>query len=148
VAVPVLQNSPVLTDDDLIEIVLAASLAKQQAVAQREKLSTRVTETIVYSGVVEAVRTLAGNSGAQWTDTAYDVSLERFGGDGALQEALVMREHLSARSAAGCSSGWSTTMNCLRSWPLNWRRGRESAQPSTSWNRLDAQAISRVSCSN
>ena len=94
VAVPVLQNSPVLTDDDLIEIVLAASLAKQQAVAQREKLSTRVTETIAHSGVVEAVRTLAGNSGAEWTDTAYDVSLERFGGDGALHEALVMREHL------------------------------------------------------
>jgi uncharacterized protein (DUF2336 family) len=94
VAVPILRNSPVLTDEDLIEIVLAASAAKQEAVAERGSLSTRVTETIAHSGLVEAVRALAANPGAQWTDTAYDVSLERFKDDSDLQKALIFRETL------------------------------------------------------
>lgn len=94
VAEPILRSSPVLTDDDLVEIVLAASAAKQEAIASRRALSSKVTETIVYNGFVEAVRTLAANDGAEWTDTAYDASLERFGDDEELKSALVFRSRL------------------------------------------------------
>lgn len=94
VALPVLQHSPVFTDDDLVELVLAANVAKQEAIARRNTLSERVTETVARHSPAEIVCVLASNAGAQWNDGAFEAGLSRFGEDGALQKAIVLREHV------------------------------------------------------
>src|SRR5690606_41667787 len=44
IALPVIMNSPVLTDADLVEIIRACPPSKQVAVASRESLSTKRSE--------------------------------------------------------------------------------------------------------
>lgn len=94
VALPVLQHSPVFTDDDLIALVMAANAVKQEAVARRALISEGVSETLARTGAPEAVRALAANPGAQWNDAAFEASLERFGEDSELKRSIVLREHV------------------------------------------------------
>ncbi|MDX1292500.1 MAG: DUF2336 domain-containing protein, partial [Hyphomonas sp.] len=99
VAIPVLQDSPVFTEEDLIELVLSVTAAKQAAIANRESLSTTLTEVISEHGTVEAVRVLSANEGAEWTDSAYDHSLRRFGSDEGVQKGLISREYIPTHIA-------------------------------------------------
>ena len=85
VAIPVLQDSPVFTDEDLIELVLAVTAAKQAAIANRESLSMTLTDVISEHGALEAVRNLAANEGAEWSDKAFDDTLRRHGADETVQ---------------------------------------------------------------
>lgn len=94
VALPILENSPVLTDEDLIEIVLSASQAKQEAVAGRDRVSMSVSEAIAEHAAVEAVRKLAANEGSELSEKAFSASLDRFGKDPDLQTSLVRREYV------------------------------------------------------
>ena len=94
VALPVLEDSPSFTEDDLIELALSVTAAKQAAIAARPRVPEAVTEVLSEHGVLEAVRVLAGNEGAEWTDKAFEDSLQRFGADELLQDAIVRREHI------------------------------------------------------
>ena len=78
VAIPVLESSPVFTDDDLIELVLAVTSAKQAAIAARATISGPLAEVICEHGSETAVETVAANSGAEFSDKAYDDSITRF----------------------------------------------------------------------
>ena len=78
VAIPVLQDSPVFTEEDLIELVLSVTAAKQAAIAARDNISVTLTEVISEHGQVEAVRALSSNTHAEFTDRAYDDTLRRF----------------------------------------------------------------------
>ena len=77
------------TEDDLIELVLAVTAAKQSAIAGRESLSMQLTEIITEHGAQEAVEVLAMNPGAEWTDKAFRESLERFPSDPKIHEAIM-----------------------------------------------------------
>lgn len=92
VSIPVLKNSPVLTDEDLVEIVLAGSESKQVAIAGRTSLSESLTEVIALYGAKEAVQTVASNNGAAFTNEAYDGLLKRFGEDDDVKGALIARD--------------------------------------------------------
>ena len=94
VALPVLEHSPCFSEEDLIEIVLSATAAKQCAVAGRERVSTTLTEIIAEYAAAEAVQRLAENDGADWSDKAFADSLQRFPTDQGLHEALVEREYV------------------------------------------------------
>lgn len=94
VAVPVLKNSPVLTDEDLVEIALAGSSDKQVAIAGRETLSEGLAEVIALYGSREAVETVAANDGAIFSDDAYDGVLKRFGDHDGVKGALISRREL------------------------------------------------------
>jgi len=99
VAIPVLQDSPVFTDEDLIELVLAVTAAKQAAIANRETLSITLTEVISEHGAVEAVRAVSRNEGAEFSDKAYDATLRRFGQDEIVQTGLIKREFIPTHIA-------------------------------------------------
>ncbi len=99
VALPLLENSPVFTDEDLIELVLAVSAAKQAAIAARSSLSSELVEVICQHAVEEAVETVAGNPGADMTDQAYEHSLDRFPANRQLHEAIVLRDHIPVHIA-------------------------------------------------
>lgn len=94
VALPVLEFSPSFTEQDLIEIVLSATAAKQEAVAGRAEVSSTLSEVIAEHASVEAVRKLSGNAGADLTEKAMEDTLRRFPKDVDVQTALVGREHI------------------------------------------------------
>ena len=99
VAIPVLQDSPVFTEEDLIELVLSVTAAKQAAIAARDNVSVTLTEVISEHGAVEAVRALASNIGAEYSDQAYDATLNRFGSDEIVQAGLIRRDYIPTHIA-------------------------------------------------
>ena len=94
VALPILKHSPVLTDEDLIEIVRAAPPAKQIAVAGRPQVSGPVCEAIAEHAVKGAVRVLAANDGARLSGRAFAHTLRRFQDDDEVKSALISRDFL------------------------------------------------------
>ena len=99
VSIPLLQDSPVFTDEDLVELVLSVTAAKQAAIASRDTVSITVSEVITEHGAVEAVRALATNSGAEWTDKSFDDTLRRFGRDEIVQAGLIKRDFIPTHIA-------------------------------------------------
>ncbi|MEM6625984.1 MAG: DUF2336 domain-containing protein [Pseudomonadota bacterium] len=94
IAAPVLKNSPVLTEDDLIELTLGASTAKQVAVAEREDLPEGVVEVIAEHGDREAVEAAALNEGASFSDLAYERMLNRYKDDDGIKGAVISRSEI------------------------------------------------------
>ncbi|WP_084399982.1 DUF2336 domain-containing protein [Henriciella aquimarina] len=99
VALPVLEYSPAFTDEDLIELVLAVTDAKQAAIASREHVNEELCEVISEHGASEAVTVLARNQGARWTNKAYEQSIQRFSDNEGLKEAIIRREHIPVHIA-------------------------------------------------
>lgn len=71
VARPVLENSPALTDEDLIDIARACGLAHMEAIAERTELSMKVTDILVLRGDDPVRRIVAGNGGAHLSDKSF-----------------------------------------------------------------------------
>lgn len=94
IATPVLESSPSLTEDDLIELALSMNGVKQAAIAMRPRVPESVSEIICEHGALEAVQALAKNIGAEWTSKAFGDSISRFGGDEVVQEAIVRRDYV------------------------------------------------------
>ncbi len=94
IALPVILNSPMLTDHDLVEIVRASPPAKQIAVASRATLSTSVTGAIAEFAVSAAVERALANDNAQFDQQGLETSLERFSGVSGVTSAMVHRNEL------------------------------------------------------
>lgn len=94
VALPIVNFSPVFTDDDLAEIVRAGSIAKQSAVARRERLSPIVTEVIAEVGAEEAVKIACANDNAAFTERSLNRVVDRFPASEDVTKALAFREIL------------------------------------------------------
>ncbi len=94
IALPIILNSPMLTDADLVEIVRTCPPAKQVAVASRETLSAVVTSAIATSAVPEAVQRAVANDNAIFDENALETVLERFAGVSAITAAMVHRNEL------------------------------------------------------
>ncbi len=94
VATPVLTFSPVLTDEDLAEIVRLPDEVKQLAIARRPVLSEVVTDALVRHAGEEAVRTACANDNATFTETALRSAMDRFDHSDALAAAMALRKML------------------------------------------------------
>jgi uncharacterized protein (DUF2336 family) len=94
IALPVILNSPMLTDADLVEIVRSCPPAKQVAVAGRQTLSTTVTGAIAQYAVAEAVGRAIANDNADFDETGLQTTLERFSGVSNITAAMVKRNAL------------------------------------------------------
>lgn len=94
IALPVILNSPMLTDSDLVEIVRACPPAKQVAVASREKLSVTVTGAIASYAVSDAVERALANDNAAFDESGLTSALERFSEMSSVTAALVRRNEL------------------------------------------------------
>ncbi|MEL6666333.1 MAG: DUF2336 domain-containing protein [Pseudomonadota bacterium] len=99
VAIPVLENSPVFNDEELIELVLSVTAAKQAAIAGREKVSSTLAEVICEHADEIAVEKISGNAGAEMSDRAFEHSIERFPANENMHENLVMRDHIPVHIA-------------------------------------------------
>jgi len=94
IALPVILNSPVLTDSDLVEIIRASPPSKQVAVASRESLSTKVTGAIAEFAVSAAVERALANDNAIFDEEGLETSLDRFAGVSSVTAAMVRRDQL------------------------------------------------------
>jgi uncharacterized protein (DUF2336 family) len=94
IALPVILNSPMLTDSDLVEIVRTCPPSKQVAVASRETLSTDVTGAIAAFAVPEAVHRALANDNAEFDGDGLETSLNRFAGVSSITTAMVQRNEL------------------------------------------------------
>jgi uncharacterized protein (DUF2336 family) len=94
VALPVLADSLVLTDEDLIEIVRHGSSLKQEAIASRPNLTETVSGAIIDHAGEPAVVVLMGNNSAAIADDKFDHAVTRFADSTRVKEAMVLRDKL------------------------------------------------------
>lgn len=94
---PVLEYSPLLTDEDLIDIITGfLSSPKLEAVARRRTVSDAVADQIVETMDTGAIATLLDNPEASITDASMDSIIETARSVETLQPPLVARPQLSA----------------------------------------------------
>ena len=100
VAAPILRHSPVLTDDDLVDIVEAGAPDwAHQAIAARETVSERVSAALVDAGATPTVTRLLNNREARIGEPTLERIVERAPAVEAWHEPLVRRPSLPARLA-------------------------------------------------
>ncbi|NWG26516.1 MAG: DUF2336 domain-containing protein [Pseudorhodoplanes sp.] len=94
VAGPVLVHSRQLNDADLVENATSKSQDHLFAIAQRLKLSERVTDVLVERGNRRVVRKLAGNKGARFSPAGYSRITDRARRDARLALTLGQRSDI------------------------------------------------------
>jgi uncharacterized protein (DUF2336 family) len=94
VAVPILQFSSALTDEDLLDVIAAGSSHHQLAIARRKLVSESVSGALVERGDESVVSTLLENPAATIASSTLALALERFPGEGVVPNAMARREHL------------------------------------------------------
>lgn len=94
VAAPVLQQSPMIGDEALVEIARKRGQLHLFAISGRRGLSSAVTDIIVRRGDREVVRELAGNADAAFSDHGFLGLVKRASTDVALAIAVGRRADL------------------------------------------------------
>lgn len=99
VSAPVLEYSPLLEDDDLIEIIAAGTAeGALSAIARRRQLSARVTDAVVATMDVPAVAALLSNTGAEIRTETLDHIADQAELMGQWHGPLAVRSDLSLRA--------------------------------------------------
>jgi uncharacterized protein (DUF2336 family) len=94
IALPILTYSPILTDQDLVEIVKRGSSMKQEAIAGRPNVSETVSEALIEGASEKAVATLMSNATARISDSSLTKAVDRFPESEAVKENMVKRASL------------------------------------------------------
>jgi len=110
VAQPLIERSPLLTDDDLADLVAAGKPQVQLAIAGRPLLSTVVAAAIAEAGAAEACLALLENGDASITLASLDRIIERFGHLAAIRENLLARDDLPMTMRQALLSKLSRTL--------------------------------------
>lgn len=132
-ATPVLEYSPLLSDEDLLEIIgrnpIRGTLA---AIARRQNVSEPVTEAIVESPDRDAVTALLANPSAQIREETLDRIIDAAPDQEPWHTPLVHRGELSVRAIAPGSRPSSPSSSCG-----SWRSGTTSpptrSRTSAAW---------------
>ncbi|HIJ62519.1 MAG TPA: DUF2336 domain-containing protein [Rhodospirillaceae bacterium] len=100
VASPILQFSPVLTDEDLLEIIQSPPVAGAlSAISRRTQVAGEVADAIANSDDIDAIAVLLANPSAQIREETLDLLLDRAPEREPWHGPMVRRPHLSARAA-------------------------------------------------
>lgn len=100
VATPVLEFSPVLTDEDLQAVIQASPLTAQLvAISRRINVGEEVSNAIVGSGNVDAITSLLNNKSAQIREETLDAIIDAAPRQVWWHEPLVHRPNLNAKAA-------------------------------------------------
>ncbi|PTS87564.1 MULTISPECIES: pole-localized protein SpbR [unclassified Caulobacter] len=94
VSLPIISFSPVFSDSDLAEIVRMGGEVRQMAVAQRPRLSAKVTTALVEQGSEQVVATVCANDNARFSEVALQKALDRFSQSEQVLQAVAYRAAL------------------------------------------------------
>ncbi len=97
IATPILENSPVLTDVDLIEILRSKAAAKVIAVARRPRVSGDIVRAIVRYGDSRAVAEVAANDGAIIDEETAGEIIDFYYNDDLIRDAMISRNDLPVK---------------------------------------------------
>ena len=99
VSAPILEYSPLLGDDDLLEILASGTASGAlEAIAKRSEISEPVSDAVAATLDIPAVAALLVNPNAQIREETLDNIIESAEGIEAWHEPLVMRPDLSTRA--------------------------------------------------
>lgn len=100
VALPILEHSPVMTTEDLVEIIATQrNPAKMRAITGRKSLPEPVTAALVTHGDEDIAAVIAAHRGAVIAETTFNVMLNRFGTESRITTPLIDRGDLPVRIA-------------------------------------------------
>ncbi len=99
VAEPVLEHSPALTSEDLVEIASSASMDHLGAIAGRKTVDKTVTSVLVDRGDSKVLTKVAENEGAEFAEASFLKLVEKARSDESIQAALVSRPDLPEEAA-------------------------------------------------
>jgi uncharacterized protein (DUF2336 family) len=94
VAAPVLQHSRLLSEDDLMQIVVRGTSAHRLAIAGRPLLSGRVAEALLSFGERSVILQLVANDGAAISETALHRLIDQYAETPAIIEGIAKRRLL------------------------------------------------------
>lgn len=94
VALPFIEVSTVLTEQDLVEIIRSGSPDKQVAVAKRPDVTEQVADVLAERGDKKAVAVLIANEKAELGEKSLTKALDRFPDSAEIHEPLVARGKL------------------------------------------------------
>jgi len=97
VAGPVLEQSPRLTDADLVEIARTKGQAHLLAISGRTGIAEKVTDVLVRRGDREVVHSVAKNQHAHFSDHGFAALVGKAEHDGALAETVGLRPDIPPR---------------------------------------------------
>lgn len=95
VAAPLLRRSPLIDEQDLLEIARLRGQLHLLAIAERDALSADLTDVIVRRGDRDVVRRTAGNAGALFSERGYAELIRRAAQDAVLTLTVGQRDDLS-----------------------------------------------------
>jgi uncharacterized protein (DUF2336 family) len=110
VAQPLLERSPLIGDDDLVDLVAAGRPSTQLAIARRVLLSTAVAAAIAEVATPEACLALLENGDADITLASVDRIIGRFGHLAPIRENLLARDDLPMTMRQALLSQLSRTL--------------------------------------
>ena len=99
VAYPVLTRSPVLEDDDLIEVIQNRTLEHQLAVANRYAVSEPVSSTLVGTGCATVIETLLRNENARISQSTMAYLVDESQRVDSFREPILRRSELGPELA-------------------------------------------------
>ncbi len=94
IAVPVLECSPVLTDDDLLEILKSRAARKMLAITKRPRITGRLVKAIIRTGESHLVANIAANDGAEIGAELGSEMLEIYHNDDLIKNSMIARSDL------------------------------------------------------
>ena len=95
VALPILAHSPLLVEDDLVDLIATGDTVVQVAIAGRQFLTRGLAAAIAEVGSAEACLTLLENPELDAAPFSLDRIIERFGHLAPIRENLMARDDLS-----------------------------------------------------
>lgn len=98
IAGPILSKSPLIDEPTLIDIARMKGQPHLAAISGRSALSPSLTDVILRRGDRDVIRTVAGNAGAEFSDSGYSGLIKRATDDGMLALAVGQREDISPSS--------------------------------------------------
>lgn len=95
VALPVLESSEVLTDDDLIEIVNNTdNVDRFMAISNRKTVNEGVSDALIDTGEKKVTKNLLQRAAAKISELSMTKVMDNFGEDSGMMETLASRESL------------------------------------------------------
>jgi len=110
VALPVLERSPLLDEEDLIDLVATAAVPAQVAIASRAMLSRSLAAALAEVGSAEACLALLENPDVDIPPFSLDRIVERFGHHAPIRENMLLRADLPMATRQATLSKLSQTL--------------------------------------
>lgn len=96
VARPILRTSPLLDDDDLVEIAREGTRAHRLAIAERDELSAKVAQALCESRDPQVIRSLLANESAALPEPLLHAILDAMDDAPGIADAMTRRPRLPA----------------------------------------------------